>query len=203
MSGSRTFVQKMQELRKDLQKRNHGFYVSGKYRKIRKGDDTVHMIPIQELYIGSLTLSPGYATILYNLGKMSGEYTTKKSISFLGVGAIIKSLMRIAGPYAVLKRESLTRNIINSWENMRYGHIRIKKVDAEKKEVVFVIEESVFAAGMKNVGEKICFNQAGLLAGIMKGISGKEFYAIERKCIANGDRHCEFVVREESTAGLK
>jgi predicted hydrocarbon binding protein len=203
MSRGKTFVQRMEELRRDLQKRNHGFYVTGKYNKIRKGPDTVHMIPIQELYIGSLTLSPGYATILYNLGKMSGEYTTRKSISFLKLGPVIRGIIRLTGPYGVLKRESLTRNIINSWENMGYGHIRIKKVDARKKEVTFVIEESVFAAGMKNVGEKICFNQAGLLAGIMKGISGKEFYSIETKCIANGDKYCEFLVREESTKGLK
>jgi predicted hydrocarbon binding protein len=193
----------MEDLRKGLQDRNLGFYVTGKHKKIRKDSDLVHMLPFQELYIGSLTLSPGYATILYNLGKMSGEYATKKSIGFLGIGSIIRGILKIAGPYGVMKRESMTKNIVNSWENMRYGHIRVKSVNAKKKLVIFVVEDSVFAAGLKNVGERICFNQAGMLAGIMKGISGKEFYTIEKKCIANGDKYCEFHVHEQSTADLK
>ena len=57
----------------------------------------------------------------------------------------------------------------------------------EKKNKSFIVKESAFSTGAKNIEKKICSYTAGLLAGFI----GKNI--VETKCIANGNKHCEFV----------
>jgi predicted hydrocarbon binding protein len=80
-------------------------------------------------------------------------------------------------------RKKLKGNVNNFskfFKRMRIGIL-------EKKNKGFIVKESAFSTGAKNIEKKICSYTAGLLAGFI----GKN--VVETKCIANGNEYCEFV----------
>jgi predicted hydrocarbon binding protein len=60
--------------------------------------------------------------------------------------------------------------------------------------MVLQLGECVTCAGMPNIGQKICFFEVGLVAGIVETFTKKEVFAYETKCNANGDDCCEVTV---------
>lgn len=196
-----TFRDKIKALRKDLIERARVYYSTGKGGELRKKlPNSVHIYPFQEIWLGSLDLSEGYKTVLYNIGKTAGERGAKATVKELGLGLIIRSIIKlagkIAGPYRVMRNKKLNKVMTDVWERMGYGILKFKNIDEKKREMTITIEECPFCIGLKVVNEKLCYNQAGLLAGVFKGALGGEWYCIETKCMVNGDPHCEFLLKQ-------
>lgn len=79
-----------------------------------------------------------------------------------------------------------------------YGKIEIKKIDLDKGEAIVHVKKSAFGETYKRLygssDEPVCNFLAGLVGGVGKELSGKDVVAEETKCIAKGDRYCEFVI---------
>ncbi|MDD5416847.1 MAG: hypothetical protein PHU12_02615 [Candidatus Aenigmarchaeota archaeon] len=64
--------------------------------------------------------------------------------------------------------------------------------DVEISGSKIILRNSSFAKDVQPSGRMVCSYYAGLISGFMT--SDKRCNVIETKCIANGDKHCEFVL---------
>jgi predicted hydrocarbon binding protein len=96
-------------------------------------------------------------------------------------------------------REKLARKTGDMISEYGYGKLEYKKVDLDGESVV-VLRNSCIAGEYRRMKKKakvpVCSYIAGLLAGGTVGITGKDYDCRETKCIANGDKHCEFVIKK-------
>lgn len=56
------------------------------------------------------------------------------------------------------------------------------------------LDESLSSSGLPNLDEKLCFFEAGIIAGFYSKLSNKKAMVKEEKCLANGDDYCEFAI---------
>jgi len=75
-----------------------------------------------------------------------------------------------------------------------FEYMRVGLLAAEYKPDVVIVkmEESLYAAGVKNIGMKLDTFISGIIEGALKQTTGKEWSVDETRCIANGDVNCEF-----------
>jgi predicted hydrocarbon binding protein len=125
--------------------------------------DITRLSIFQITYLGMWLSSSGAHTLLYWIGRESGLELSKRRK--------IKDL----------------KKFLNS---LKLGFVESRK---QGKKYIFTIEECAFCYGSKNLNKRICSYVAGFLSGYMEKITGKRTNVIETKCIANGDKHCEFV----------
>ncbi|MBU3897137.1 MAG: hypothetical protein KJ697_04370 [Nanoarchaeota archaeon] len=69
---------------------------------------------------------------------------------------------------------------------------KLKIGNVEIKSNKILLHDSAFAREVGSVGKPVCSYYAGLISGFLT--KDKKCNVIETKCIANGDRHCEFVL---------
>jgi len=118
-----------------------------------------HLAQFQVLYLGIWLSSPGSHTMLYWIGKETGNEIKDK-----------------------------VKDISEFFRKMKIG---ILKTNKNKSGYKFIVKESVFSSGAKNFGKRICSYTAGLLSGFLSS-DKKKYNVVETKCIANGDKQCEF-----------
>ncbi|MCD6476634.1 MAG: hypothetical protein J7K26_00505 [Candidatus Aenigmarchaeota archaeon] len=148
--------------------KNHirdNFIKDHRFREIL-GDYT-HISSLQVTYLGLWLYSPGMHTLLYWIGKETGKYISKK-----------------------IKGKNKLNELKRIMKKLKIGIISINK---NNKKFSIKLEESAFSYGAKNIGKKIDSYLAGLFAGYLSHIYRKHYNIIETKCIANGDKYCEFV----------
>lgn len=116
----------------------------------------------QVAYLGMWLSSTGSHTLLYWIGKNSG--------------------MELGG-------KKKTKYLIDFAKNLKLGFIEIKK---SKDKFNFTVDECAFCSGSKNINKRICSYLAGLIAGFLESSYKKRFTVVETKCVANGDKKCEF-----------
>ena len=77
------------------------------------------------------------------------------------------------------------------------GWFRIIKMDwnEEAKTKTITLEHTVESESFGNVGKKVCYCTAGLLAGIVEGAFGIKVQGREVKCRSKGDEHCVFEIK--------
>ncbi len=56
------------------------------------------------------------------------------------------------------------------------------------------IDECLSCSGMNDVGEALCYFEAGLITGIIKNLLDMKVIVKERKCWGMGDKTCEFTI---------
>jgi len=127
-----------------------------------------HIASLQVTYLGLWLSSPGSHTILYWIGKSTGEDISKKF-----KGDIKKRL----------------KKLIDLFKDLKIGVLNVKKRNGK---FIFTVKDCAFSAGASNFEKKICSYNAGLLAGFLKASTKKNYNVIETKCVANGDKYCEF-----------
>lgn len=73
------------------------------------------------------------------------------------------------------------------------GELEFRKEEGKK---VLRFKGGTFVARRQGaVGRKVCHYIAGFIAGMTSGCMKKEFMVEEVKCVSNGGRHCDFVVK--------
>ncbi|WP_457619808.1 V4R domain-containing protein [Methanopyrus sp.] len=86
--------------------------------------------------------------------------------------------------------EGAIEYVKRAFEKTRIGIIERWEVEEDRIEIT--MRESATAAGY-NVGRKLCYYQAGFIAGVLHGATGERWEVHETKCVAEGHDHCEFV----------
>ncbi len=80
------------------------------------------------------------------------------------------------------------------------GWFRIIKTEwnEETKTKTITLEHTVESESFGNVGKKVCYCTAGLLAGIVEGAFGIKVQGREVKCRSKGDEHCVFEIKNRA-----
>ncbi len=118
-----------------------------------------------------ITLGRGVGSTFYRAGYDIGVYKAK-SHDLKGIEEAFE--------YVEKAFERTGTGIIERWEMEEDGKIEI------------TMRESATAAGY-DIGKKLCYYQAGFIAGILHGATGERWEVHETKCMAEGHDHCEFV----------
>ncbi|MFQ6020991.1 MAG: V4R domain-containing protein [Candidatus Aenigmatarchaeota archaeon] len=133
--------------------------------------DFCHLAQFQVLYLGIWLSSPGSHTMLYWVGKETGKGIKIKFKEGKSIDSKLKNLKKI-------------------FKDMKIGILEVNK---KNKKLNFIVKECAFSAGSKNIGKRICSYTAGLISGFLS-TKKRKYNIVETKCIANGDKHCEFQV---------
>ncbi|WP_236953845.1 MULTISPECIES: V4R domain-containing protein [unclassified Methanopyrus] len=118
-----------------------------------------------------ITLGRGAGSTFYRAGYDIGVYKAK-SHGLEGV--------KEAFEYVEKAFEKTGTGIIERWE-----------IEEDDK-IEIIMRESATAAGY-DIGKKLCYYQAGFIAGILHGATSERWEVHETKCMAEGHDHCEFV----------
>lgn len=132
-----------------------------------------------------------------------------------GLKNIIKEVGYRQGKDAVFfarktgRETEVVKNLLESSKLMGLGEFKIIEMDKEKGKLVVHSNNSLvgdfysrrvkgdFVRETKErfkTNEPVDFFITGLLEGVVESISGKEVKGKETKCIAKGDRYCEFII---------
>jgi predicted hydrocarbon binding protein len=93
-------------------------------------------------------------------------------------------------------REKITEKASNILTEYGFGKLEVDKLDLDGKSIA-IMKNSCIAKAYREHGKTkvpVCSYIAGLLAGGATTINGKNYDCRETKCIAKGDKHCEFVL---------
>ena len=80
--------------------------------------------------------------------------------------------------------------LVSLWAQIGFG--RLKVIDMSVEHIEVQCEESTEAIAIGPSKEPVCDFTRGCLAGTISSIVGKDYYAVEKRCIAMGDPHCVF-----------
>jgi predicted hydrocarbon binding protein len=145
------------------------------------GESVATIMPV-ELFgslfdeIEKILTSSGFAAVFYNAGKKTGAFITRL----------------IAQRYG-LKDELLVPAIFQATKAIGWGQIEDLNID--EKGIGKIKVRMCFEALLRGFRkEKVCHWTRGFLAGFLGAVKGKSLEAVELKCIANGDKICEFEV---------
>ncbi len=80
--------------------------------------------------------------------------------------------------------------LVSLWAQIGFG--RLKVLDMSIEHIEIQCEESTEAIAIGPSKEPVCDFTRGCLAGTISSIVGKDYYAVEKRCIAMGDPYCVF-----------
>jgi predicted hydrocarbon binding protein len=76
---------------------------------------------------------------------------------------------------------------------MKVGLLKVEsKTDDELR---LCMDESVYSSGVKNIHMKLDTFIAGIIEGTLKKTTNQKWECTETKCLADGDKWCEFRCR--------
>ncbi|MCD6476636.1 MAG: DUF2507 domain-containing protein [Candidatus Aenigmarchaeota archaeon] len=88
--------------------------------------------------------------------------------------------------------EEICKSIISLFKKLEIGKLKVESIEKEK--IIFRLENSVAASKMTPINDKICFFEAGLIAGILEAKLKKDIKVYETMCSGLGDQFEEFTV---------
>ena len=88
---------------------------------------------------------------------------------------------------------ALVASVMASLEVRALGHLEIAKLDVAAGTGILRLYKSAYAEASAPRDRPVCHGPAGLWAGLLTVLSGKEIFAEEVRCRAKGDPFCEFV----------
>jgi predicted hydrocarbon binding protein len=158
----------------------------------KKLGDYVSILILRDILYSILLLSPRvYTPFLYSWGKFIGCQAAKQGMKTLNVTFATKLLAKF-GSLNILNidiyREALTKGFVS----IRSSIPELTYLDEKAGVFRIKTEECDEAWGMK-VSKKICFFEGAIMAGSTECILDKNINVIETKCVAHGDKFCEFL----------
>jgi predicted hydrocarbon binding protein len=78
-----------------------------------------------------------------------------------------------------------------------WGSWRVDMSRIEQGYIIVSMHNSAVAQSLERVGKPVCHLYAGLLAGSMTHVVGRELSAIEIQCYAMGEDHCRFLIGKD------
>jgi len=80
------------------------------------------------------------------------------------------------------------------FEQEKIGQI-IEPIE-ENDEIRIIMNESAYSSGVKNIHLMLDLFPAGMMEGIISQATKQKWTVEETKCLANGDNHCEFILKK-------
>jgi len=118
--------------------------------------------------------SISYRSGLYLAGHKVGMEIISKNIKETGVKPVISEIIKL-------------------FSKMKIGKLKIKTI--EEKKIILTLQNGVTASGMENIGEPVCFFEAGLIGGILEAKLKKNIKVNETMCGGLGDDVEEFTIK--------
>jgi len=156
------------------------YIVNGRYRLRKMSRDYIHISINQALNYILLSISKGHVVLSKFSGRRIGEEIAEKT---------------------------KIRNLFDMLDYLRdvFSFLKIGIVETEMlpDKIIVRVEESAYSYGVKDIGMKLCIFIAGIIEGSLEKSTGAKWNVEEGKCIANGDKHCEFECKTENPKDLE
>jgi predicted hydrocarbon binding protein len=124
-------------------------------------------------------LSPsGLAAVHYGAGKNTGAHTAKW----------------LKEKYD-LEKTGLISAFAEAMKATGWGIIEAQDINFNNPSGTIIVKECFEALAWRKKSFKACHWTRGLLAGFMSTVFGRMVEAIEVKCLATGDKNCEFKIQ--------
>ena len=91
------------------------------------------------------------------------------------------------------------QELIRVLENLSVG--KLTSLEQSDDQVVFAATECATCSGLPNIGEPLCYFEAGFIAGGLEEVLGKHVKVIETRCWGLGDKVCRWEARRDSRPG--
>ena len=130
-------------------------------------------------------------------------YDLDKEFSYQGTSLILSKLpwyMKLTIKAFWPKRLSevknmkrLSRYIAMGWEEERACILEYVDGISKTDEHHFRMHESATSWGLKDIGASLCYSEAAVLAGMLKGFEkeGRDWHVVETACVGEGSPYCE------------
>jgi predicted hydrocarbon binding protein len=79
--------------------------------------------------------------------------------------------------------------------DLKVGIMRVEKADVDRMEIVLTVSEDLDCSGLPILGRTVCSFDEGLIAGVLKRYTGRDFAVKEIDCWTTGAKTCRFTVR--------
>jgi len=122
----------------------------------------------------------GLAAVLYNAGKETGKRAAKR----------LKERFNIDG-------NELIQAFAQAVRATGWGITEFSRIDMKNHSATIIVKECFEAAAWRKKPYTVCHWTRGYLAGYMSTVFGKPVEAIEAKCMARGDKYCEFKIQQK------
>ena len=152
---------------------------------ILHGDLKAAIMPIKifgEIWEGfEAILTPsGLGAVLYDVGKRNGTYYAKY----------------LSEKYSV-KGDELISTIVQASKAIGWGIVEIRNIDFKDLSGTIIIKECFEALAREKKSYKVCHWIRGFVAGFLSLVFSQPVEAVETKCLAVGDEHCEFEIHKK------
>ena len=142
-------------------------------------------------------------TKIYKNAKTSAEEDVKEVLEHAKVYHLLKESMHECTKEVHGHLSNNNEGIVNTLRIMfnlyGLGNLKIIHLNNEDKTAILrIVDSTIGLAQLKKAKTKTCecVLTSGILAGIFSYIFCKNIECIEKKCIARGDKYCEFVIRQ-------
>jgi len=119
----------------------------------------------------------GLAAVLYNAGKEVGEHAAER----------LSEMFNVEG-------EKLVQAFSQAVKATGWGIAEVSSIDMKKHTATIIVKDCFEAAAWRKKPYNVCHWTRGYLAGYMSRVFGKRVEAVETKCLAKGDEHCQFKI---------
>lgn len=119
----------------------------------------------------------GLAAVLYNAGKEVGDRAAKR----------LSEMFNIEG-------KELVQAFAQAVKATGWGVTEVSGIDMKKHSATIIVKDCFEAAAWRKKPYVVCHWTRGYLAGYMSTVFGKPVEAVETKCMAKGDEHCQFKI---------
>ena len=90
-------------------------------------------------------------------------------------------------------------SLLSTLEDLSIGKAKIEEQNDDR--LVLVVTECVTCSGAPNIGEPLCYFEAGFIAESLEQVMGGRLRAVETHCWGLGDRLCRFDAKKVSKNG--
>lgn len=108
---------------------------------------------------------------------------------------------RMEQEYGRAMREMNVHFVLEAWwwplSAAGWGAWQVDMSRIDQGYIIVSLHNSAVAQSLERVGKPVCHMYAGLLAGAMTHVVGRELSAIEIQCYAMGEDHCRFLIGKD------
>jgi predicted hydrocarbon binding protein len=91
--------------------------------------------------------------------------------------------------------EEIVRFMCRMGGQIGWGHFELVELDPGAGRLVVQVQDSPFAEAYGAAEHGVCHFIRGVMAGLGAGIFDAEVEAVETRCAAKGDAHCQFAIQ--------
>jgi predicted hydrocarbon binding protein len=123
----------------------------------------------------------GFSAVFYDSGKKAGKYYAEY----------------LKNKFGLEKKEDLIQVLIQGVKAIGWGLITVDKIDIKRFSATISIKENFEAVAQEEKPYTTCHWSRGFITGYFSVVFSKPVESVEVKCLATGDKHCEFEIRPE------